>query len=112
MKTELPPILEAKLADFRQRVWTVKLIEGLLAAGFGLALSYLLVFALDRVMETPVWLRGFVADCRGGAWTRVAAEMASLGVAAAAAGGCGAVVEAHVSAAWRSIARHRGAVAA
>ncbi|MCE2695454.1 MAG: hypothetical protein LW645_14500 [Verrucomicrobiaceae bacterium] len=57
MKTELPPILEAKLADFRQRVWTVKLIEGLLAAGFGLALSYLLVFALDRVMETPVWLR-------------------------------------------------------
>lgn len=57
MKTELPPILEAKLADFRQRVWTVKLIEGLLAAGFGLAMSYLLVFALDRVMETPVWLR-------------------------------------------------------
>ncbi|WP_395717590.1 hypothetical protein [Prosthecobacter sp.] len=57
MKTELPPILETKLADFRQRVWTVKLIEGLLAAGFGLALSYLLVFALDRVMETPVWLR-------------------------------------------------------
>jgi hypothetical protein len=57
MKTELPPILEAKLADFRRRVWTVKLIEGLLAAGFGLALSYLLVFVLDRVMETPVWLR-------------------------------------------------------
>jgi hypothetical protein len=57
MKTELPPILETKLADFRQRVWTVKLIEGLLAAGFGLALSYLLVFALDRVMETPLWLR-------------------------------------------------------
>lgn len=57
MKTELPPILETKLADFRRRVWTVKLIEGLLAAGFGLALSYLLVFALDRVMETPVWLR-------------------------------------------------------
>lgn len=57
MKTELPLILETKLADFRKRVWTVKLIEGLLAAGFGLALSYLLVFALDRVMETPVWLR-------------------------------------------------------
>jgi len=58
MKTELPPILEAKLADFRQRVWTVKLLEGVLAAGFGIGLSYLIVFGLDRVMETPSWLRG------------------------------------------------------
>lgn len=57
MKTELPLILETKLADFRKRVWIVKLTEGLLAAAFGLVLSYLLVFALDRVMETPVWLR-------------------------------------------------------
>lgn len=57
MKTELPVILEAKLADFRKRVWVVKLTEGLLAAGFGIVLSYLLVFGLDRVMETPVWLR-------------------------------------------------------
>lgn len=57
MKTDLPPLLEAKLADFRKRVWIVKLTEGLLAAAFGLVLSYLLVFALDRFMETPVWLR-------------------------------------------------------
>lgn len=57
MKTELPLILETKLADFRRRVWIVKLTEGLLAAAFGLVLSYLVVFVLDRVMETPVWLR-------------------------------------------------------
>ena len=57
MKTQLPPILETKLADFRQRVWMVKLAEGLLAALFGIALSYLVVFALDRVMETPSWFR-------------------------------------------------------
>lgn len=57
MKTDLPPLLEAKLAHFRKRVWIVKLTEGLLAAAFGLALSYLVVFALDRMMETPVWLR-------------------------------------------------------
>jgi len=57
MKTALPVILESKLADFRQRVWIVKLTEGLLAAVFGIVLSYILVFALDRVMETPVWLR-------------------------------------------------------
>ncbi len=57
MNTTLPPILETKLADFRRRVWVVKLAEGLLAALFGIALSYLLVFALDRFMETPGWLR-------------------------------------------------------
>jgi len=57
MKTQLPSILETKLADFRQRVWMVKLAEGLLAALFGIALSYLIVFALDRFMETPSWLR-------------------------------------------------------
>ena len=28
----LPPILESKLAQFRKRVWIVKLAEGLLAA--------------------------------------------------------------------------------
>ena len=53
----LPPALETKLADFRRRVWIVKLAEGLLAAAFGLALSFIAVFVLDRFMETPAWLR-------------------------------------------------------
>jgi hypothetical protein len=57
MNTKLPLILETKLADFRRRVWVVKLTEGLLAALFGIALSYLHVFALDRFFETPAWLR-------------------------------------------------------
>jgi hypothetical protein len=57
MKTTLPPDLEAKLADFRRRVWIVKLAEGVLAALFGLVVSYLLVFVLDRFGETPAWLR-------------------------------------------------------
>ncbi len=57
MNTNLPPVLETKLADFRRRVWVVKLAEGLLAALFGIALSYLLVFALDRFFETPGWVR-------------------------------------------------------
>jgi len=57
MKTALPAILEAKLADFRKRVWVVKLTEGLLAAAFGIVFSYIIVFVLDRVMETPAWLR-------------------------------------------------------
>jgi len=57
MNANLPPILETKLADFRRHVWVVKLSEAVLAALFGIALSYLLVFALDRVFETPGWLR-------------------------------------------------------
>ncbi len=57
MNTKLPSILENKLAHFRRRVWVVKLAEGLLAALFGLAISYLLVFGLDRLIETPGWLR-------------------------------------------------------
>ena len=56
----LPPALEAKLADFRRRVWIIKLLEGVLAAIFGLALSYVLVFALDRFFETPGWVRGLL----------------------------------------------------
>ena len=57
MKTKLPPVLEAKLADFRRRVWVLKLTEGLFAAFFGIALSYLFVLVLDRFLETPAWLR-------------------------------------------------------
>ena len=57
MNTNLPPILETKLADFRRRVWVVKLSEGILAALFGIGVSYLAVFALDRLIETPGWLR-------------------------------------------------------
>ncbi len=57
MKTPLPPVLEEKLSDFRKRVWMVKLAEGLLAAVFAVAVSYIFVFALDRFFETPAWLR-------------------------------------------------------
>jgi len=57
MKTNLHPVLEAKLGDFRRRVWAVKLAEGAFAAVFGLAVSYLVVFALDRVWDTPGWVR-------------------------------------------------------
>jgi hypothetical protein len=57
MQTSLHPILETKLGDFRRRVWVVKLAEGLFAAVFGIAVSYLLVFGLDRVWETPAWVR-------------------------------------------------------
>lgn len=56
----LPVTLSSTLADFRRRVWIVKLTEGILASLFGLALSYLLVLGLDRLMDTPAWLRGAI----------------------------------------------------
>jgi hypothetical protein len=57
MNIPLPPLLENKLADFRRKVWIVKITEALLAALFGIALSYFLVFVLDRFFETPGWVR-------------------------------------------------------
>lgn len=57
---KLPPVLASKLAEFRRRVWLVKLIEGVLAGLFGLAVSYLLVLGLDRLFDTPAWLRGML----------------------------------------------------
>lgn len=56
--TPLPPLLSSKLAEFRRRVWFVKLMEGVQAGGFGLAVSYLCVLGLDRLVDTPAWLRG------------------------------------------------------
>ncbi|MEM7014179.1 MAG: hypothetical protein AAF585_22185, partial [Verrucomicrobiota bacterium] len=57
---ELPPNLKAKLQQFRRAVWTVKIAEGLLAALFGLGLSYLVVFALDRFWDTPQTWRAII----------------------------------------------------
>ncbi len=58
--TTLPPLLAAKLADFRRRVWLVKGAEGLLAGLFGLLVSYALVFIIDRFFDTPAALRGAI----------------------------------------------------
>lgn len=53
----LPPRLQEKLEHFRERLWSVKIAEGALAGIVGLGVSYLLVFGLDRVFDTPLWLR-------------------------------------------------------
>lgn len=54
---ELPAGIESKLRAFRRRVWTVKLLEAAGAAIFGLLLSYLFVFVLDRFFDTAAGLR-------------------------------------------------------
>lgn len=56
----LPPRMKAALEQYRKRVWAIKLAEGALAAAFGLAVSYLLVFVLDRWGDTPAGWRAAI----------------------------------------------------
>lgn len=53
----LPPRLQGKLEQFRERLWSVKIAEGALAGIIGLGLSYLFVFSLERFFDTPLSLR-------------------------------------------------------
>lgn len=57
---QIPDRMRAKLEQFQRRVWTIKLAEGLLAAAFGLLASYLLVFALDRFIDTSAFARAAI----------------------------------------------------
>ncbi len=56
----LPPRMEKALEKYRKHVWIIKLAEGTLAAIFGLIISYLIVFGLDRVIDTPNVLRTLI----------------------------------------------------
>ena len=53
----LPPRMQNALEQYRKRVWIIKLAEGTLAAIFGIMISYLVVFGLDRMFDTPTLLR-------------------------------------------------------
>ena len=56
----LPPRMKNALEHYRKRVWIIKLTEGILSAIFGLIISYLVVFGLDRLFDTPTLLRAFI----------------------------------------------------
>ncbi len=59
-QTHLAPIpegLQKQLDAFRKRLWHVKIAEAFLAGCAGLLVSFLLVFLLDRFVETPPTLR-------------------------------------------------------
>lgn len=53
----LPETLEVQLHTFRRRVWTVKMAEAVGVALCALLVAFLAVFALDRLWDTPRWLR-------------------------------------------------------
>jgi hypothetical protein len=56
-KVEIPESLRLQLTDFRRRLWRVKILEAMAAGLIGLLVSFLLVYGLDRVWQTPAWLR-------------------------------------------------------
>ena len=58
--TILPVGTQQRLKEFQKRVRLVKLAEGILAGLFGLLVSYILVFSLDRMIDTPAILRGLI----------------------------------------------------
>jgi hypothetical protein len=56
-RLQLPETLTTQLGEFRRRVWTIKMAEALAAAVFGVLIAYLILFALDRLWDTPLWVR-------------------------------------------------------
>jgi len=54
---KLPVSLQGKLQAYRTRLWQMKIAEAVMAGVFGLLLSYLTVFALDRFIDTSSFAR-------------------------------------------------------
>ena len=57
---QLPRQMQEKLKNFQRKVWLIKICEGLLAAVFGLLVSWLAIFAIDRFLDTPALLRAVI----------------------------------------------------
>ena len=53
----IPESLRLQLADFRRLLWRVKIVEAIAAGLIGLGVSFLLVYGLDRIWQTPGWVR-------------------------------------------------------
>ena len=70
----MPDSLRRQLDKFRRQLWRAKIAEAVLAGLFGLLFSFILVFALDRLWQTPGPLR--LAILLGG--TSLAAVFAPL----------------------------------
>ena len=57
---EIPLSLRDKLLAFRRRVWCLKLLEAVAAAVIGVLVGFLLTYLLDRVIDTPRWMRAAI----------------------------------------------------
>ncbi len=53
----IPETLRRQLKAFRVQLWKRKVVEAVAAGLIGLLFSFLLIFALDRIWQTPGWAR-------------------------------------------------------
>ena len=53
----IPAELSKQLADFQRSLWRIKVTEAVLAGLFGLIISFLMVFALERLFPIPALVR-------------------------------------------------------
>jgi hypothetical protein len=56
-RNTIPESLRKQLEEFRRQLWRRKVMEAVAAGLIGLLLSFLLIFGLDRVWQTPGWAR-------------------------------------------------------
>ena len=54
---QLPETTRIRLVEFQKRVRVIKVAEGILAGAFGLLASYLVVFVIDRFIDTSALVR-------------------------------------------------------
>jgi hypothetical protein len=56
----LPPSLDAQLREFRTKLRRMKMLESAGIALFGVLVGFLAVFLVDRLIETPGWVRWLI----------------------------------------------------
>lgn len=59
-RIDIPDSLRQKILAFRRRVWTVKLIEAIAGAFIGILVGFLVIYSLDRVIDTPTMVRAAI----------------------------------------------------
>lgn len=64
----VPDSLKRQLHSFRDRVWTIKLIEAVVLGTVGLLLAYLTVYLCDRFFDTPRAARAGLFTAALGLW--------------------------------------------
>lgn len=56
----IPKGLQRQLAAFRERVWLIKMLESFAIATFAIFFGFFAVFLLDRLFDSPSWVRAGV----------------------------------------------------